>query len=203
MPADRVRTLARDFAARRRRGRLRAHRLLPRALRHARRIPARRAERGDRQPRPPGRRRVRPRRRSRSTTSASSAGLATYGKVRSRIGDYPDVIGNMPATLLPKEITTPGKGQIRAFFVSRRQPGPVGPGRRRARGALRGARPDGVARLLRQRDQQARGLRASVDDLAGARGRSGCLPGLLHDSVHPGDRGRGRRPPARRARNGR
>jgi anaerobic selenocysteine-containing dehydrogenase len=49
-------------------------------------------------------------------------GLATYGKIRSRIGGYPDVIGNLPATLLPQEITTPGKGQIRAFFVSAGNP---------------------------------------------------------------------------------
>jgi formate dehydrogenase len=49
-------------------------------------------------------------------------GLATYGKIRSRIGDYPDVIGNLPATLLPQEITTPGKGQIRALFVSAGNP---------------------------------------------------------------------------------
>jgi formate dehydrogenase len=50
------------------------------------------------------------------------AGLATYGKVRSRIGGYPDVIGNMPATLLPLEMTTPGERQIRAFFVSAGNP---------------------------------------------------------------------------------
>ena len=49
-------------------------------------------------------------------------GLATYGKIRSRIGGYPDVIGNLPATLLPAEITTPGKGQIRVFFVSAGNP---------------------------------------------------------------------------------
>jgi anaerobic selenocysteine-containing dehydrogenase len=49
-------------------------------------------------------------------------GLATYGKIRSRIGGYPDVIGNLPATLLPQEITTPGAGQIRAFFVSAGNP---------------------------------------------------------------------------------
>jgi anaerobic selenocysteine-containing dehydrogenase len=49
-------------------------------------------------------------------------GLATYGKIRSRIGDYPDVIGNLPATLLPDEITTPGRGQIRVFFVSAGNP---------------------------------------------------------------------------------
>ena len=50
------------------------------------------------------------------------AGLATYGKFRSRIGNYPDVIGNMPATLLTLEMTTPGKGQLRAFFVSAGNP---------------------------------------------------------------------------------
>jgi anaerobic selenocysteine-containing dehydrogenase len=50
------------------------------------------------------------------------AGLDTYGKIRSRLGGYPDVIGNLPATLLPKEITTPGKGQIRTFFVSAGNP---------------------------------------------------------------------------------
>jgi len=50
------------------------------------------------------------------------AGLATYGEVRSRFGNFPDVIGNLPATLIPKEITTPGKRQIRAFFVSAGNP---------------------------------------------------------------------------------
>jgi formate dehydrogenase len=53
---------------------------------------------------------------------AEKAGLATYGKVRSRIGGFPDVIGNLPATLLPQEITTPGERQIRAFFVSAGNP---------------------------------------------------------------------------------
>src|SRR5207244_12821892 len=50
------------------------------------------------------------------------AGLDTYGKVRSRIGGFPDVIGNLPATLLPREITTAGERQIRAFFVSAGNP---------------------------------------------------------------------------------
>jgi formate dehydrogenase len=53
---------------------------------------------------------------------AEKAGLATYGKERSRIGDFPDVIGNLPATLIPEEITTPGARQIRAFFVSAGNP---------------------------------------------------------------------------------
>jgi formate dehydrogenase len=49
-------------------------------------------------------------------------GLDTYGKVRSRFGDFPDVIGNLPATLLPLEIETPGERQIRALFVSAGNP---------------------------------------------------------------------------------
>jgi formate dehydrogenase len=53
---------------------------------------------------------------------AEKAGLDTYGKVRSRFGGFPDVIGNLPATLLPREITTPGARQIRAFFVSAGNP---------------------------------------------------------------------------------
>ena len=49
-------------------------------------------------------------------------GLATYGKVRSRVGGFPDVIGSLPATLLPREIETPGDLQIRALFVSAGNP---------------------------------------------------------------------------------
>jgi anaerobic selenocysteine-containing dehydrogenase len=49
-------------------------------------------------------------------------GLATYGKRHSRFGNFPDVIGNFPATLLPLEMTTPGSRQIRAFFVSAGNP---------------------------------------------------------------------------------
>jgi formate dehydrogenase len=49
-------------------------------------------------------------------------GLASYGKTRSRIGDFPDVIGNLPASLIPREIETPGEGRLRAFFVSAGNP---------------------------------------------------------------------------------
>jgi anaerobic selenocysteine-containing dehydrogenase len=49
-------------------------------------------------------------------------GLATYGERRSRVGGFPDVIGNMPASLLPLEIETPGEGQIRALFISAGNP---------------------------------------------------------------------------------
>src|SRR4051794_18000214 len=49
-------------------------------------------------------------------------GLDTYGARRSRIGDFPDVLGNMPASVLPQEIETPGDKQLRALFVSAGNP---------------------------------------------------------------------------------
>ena len=49
-------------------------------------------------------------------------GLATYGKIRARFGDFPDVIGNLPASLIGREIETPGDRQIRALFVSAGNP---------------------------------------------------------------------------------
>ena len=59
VPAETVRELARAMAEPGSRG-VRPHRLLPRALRHARRVPDRRAQRRHRQPRQPGRRGLRP-----------------------------------------------------------------------------------------------------------------------------------------------
>src|SRR3954454_19759778 len=50
------------------------------------------------------------------------SGLASYGRTRSRVGGFPDVIGNMPASLIPQEIETPGEGQLRALFVSAGNP---------------------------------------------------------------------------------
>src|SRR5215218_2233449 len=49
-------------------------------------------------------------------------GLASYGKTTARFGGFPDVLGNLPAALLPREIETPGKRQIRALFVSAGNP---------------------------------------------------------------------------------
>ena len=53
---------------------------------------------------------------------AQRFGLDTYGKVRSRLGGFPDVLGALPASLLAEEMTTPGDGQIRAFFTSAGNP---------------------------------------------------------------------------------
>jgi anaerobic selenocysteine-containing dehydrogenase len=45
-----------------------------------------------------------------------------YGNGSSRIGGFPEVIGALPASLIAKEIATPGRGQIRALFVSAGNP---------------------------------------------------------------------------------
>ncbi|WP_282785112.1 molybdopterin-dependent oxidoreductase [Nocardia sp. CC201C] len=49
-------------------------------------------------------------------------GFIRYGKHRSRIGDFPDVLGTFPAAVMAKEITTPGPGQLRALFTSAGNP---------------------------------------------------------------------------------
>ncbi len=66
-------------------------------------------------------------------------GLDTYGKIRSRIGGFPDVIGNLPASLLAQEMETAGEGQVRALFVSAGNPVlsvPNGDALERAMGSL-------------------------------------------------------------------
>ncbi len=49
----------------------------------------------------------------------SSAG---YDSRRSRIGGFPQVLGTEPATIMAREIITPGPGQVRALFVSAGNP---------------------------------------------------------------------------------
>ncbi|MFD0687140.1 molybdopterin-containing oxidoreductase family protein [Actinomadura fibrosa] len=50
------------------------------------------------------------------------SGLATYGRTRSRVGGYPDVLGTFPAGVMAEEITTPGPGRLRALMVSAGNP---------------------------------------------------------------------------------
>jgi anaerobic selenocysteine-containing dehydrogenase len=50
------------------------------------------------------------------------AGMATYGARRSRVGGFPDVLGQMPATLMAPEIETPGPGRLRALIVTAGNP---------------------------------------------------------------------------------
>jgi anaerobic selenocysteine-containing dehydrogenase len=45
-----------------------------------------------------------------------------YDNRRSRVGGFPEVLGSQPASLMAKEIQTPGPGQLRALFVSAGNP---------------------------------------------------------------------------------
>ena len=45
-----------------------------------------------------------------------------YTRRRSRIGGFPSVLASEPAGVMAKEITTPGRGQVRALFVSAGNP---------------------------------------------------------------------------------
>jgi formate dehydrogenase len=49
-------------------------------------------------------------------------GLASYGRRYTRVGGFPDVLGQMPAGVMADEITTPGPGQLRALMVSAGNP---------------------------------------------------------------------------------
>jgi anaerobic selenocysteine-containing dehydrogenase len=49
-------------------------------------------------------------------------GADSYDTARSRVGGFPDVLGTFPAALMAREMTTPGPGRIRAFFVSSGNP---------------------------------------------------------------------------------
>ena len=49
-------------------------------------------------------------------------GADSYDTHRSRIGGFPEVLGQLPASVMAKEITTPGHGQLRALFVSSGNP---------------------------------------------------------------------------------
>ncbi|MFB4297418.1 molybdopterin-dependent oxidoreductase [Actinomadura sp. NTSP31] len=56
------------------------------------------------------------------------SGLASYGRTRSRVGGYPDVLGTFPAGVMAEEITTPGPGRLRALLVSGGNPALSVPG---------------------------------------------------------------------------
>jgi len=49
-------------------------------------------------------------------------GFSSFDKKRSRIGNYPDVMGTLPAAIMAKEIMTPGDQQIRALIVGAGNP---------------------------------------------------------------------------------
>ncbi|KAA1426178.1 molybdopterin-containing oxidoreductase family protein [Nocardioides antri] len=67
---------------------------------------------------------------------AHLAGIDTYDTYRSRVGDLPEVIGQLPAPLMAEEIETPGEGQLRALLVSAGNPVLSVPGSNRLERAL-------------------------------------------------------------------
>ncbi len=70
------------------------------------------------------------------TRIAHLAGIDTYDTYRSRVGDLPEVLGQLPAPLMAAEIETPGEGQLRALFVSAGNPVLSVPGSNRLESAL-------------------------------------------------------------------
>ena len=69
---------------------------------------------------------------------AGRLGLATYDSYRSRVGNLPEVLGELPAALMAAEIETPGPGQLRALIVSAGNPVLSVPNGRRLSKAMRG-----------------------------------------------------------------
>lgn len=67
---------------------------------------------------------------------AARLGLATYDHHRSRVGGFPEVLYQLPAPLMAEEITTPGRGQLRALIVSAGNPLLSVPGAREFEQAL-------------------------------------------------------------------
>jgi len=55
--------------------------------------------------------------------------LDTFATWRSRVGGFPEILGTVPIPVLPKEITTPGKGQLRALVISAGNPVTSAPNR--------------------------------------------------------------------------
>ncbi len=70
------------------------------------------------------------------TALAFRLGLATFDSYRTRVGDLPEVLGQLPAPLLAAEIETPGRGRLRALIVSAGNPVLSVPGSRDLERAL-------------------------------------------------------------------
>ena len=86
------------------------------------------------------------------------SGNFTYAQTHSRIGDLPDVNGTFPAAVMAEEITTPGEGQLRALFILAGNPVLSVPNGGELESALPRARSACLPGLLRQRDQSVRRL---------------------------------------------
>lgn len=70
------------------------------------------------------------------TALAVRLGVASFDTYRSRVGNLPEVLGQLPAPLMAAEIETPGPGQLRALIVSAGNPVLSVPGAQRLERAL-------------------------------------------------------------------
>ena len=69
-------------------------------------------------------------------TFAARLRVASYDSYRSRVGGFPEVLHQLPAPLMAEEITTPGRGRLRALIVSAGNPVLSVPGAREFEQAL-------------------------------------------------------------------
>jgi anaerobic selenocysteine-containing dehydrogenase len=53
---------------------------------------------------------------------AERSGAMTYGAIRSRVGDFPDVMGIFPSALMAEEMTRSGPGRLRALVITAGNP---------------------------------------------------------------------------------
>ena len=175
----------------RRGGCLRANGIVSRPLRHPRVLPPRRAERGDRQPRPPRRRGVRP--AADSARRHRRAGRARHLRQAALAHRRVPRRDRQPARVAaPTGDRDARRGPDPRAVRLGREPRPVGAGRRRARTCARTARAVRLARPIHQRDQPPRRLHPAHHHLLRARGPADRADGLLHHALRPVHRGRGR-----------
>ena len=158
--AGEIRRMARELAARRAGGGLRAHRHLHAGVRHARELARRRAERAHRQPRPRGRRDVHARGRgpaelARRRRQRARRALRPLG--RAACAACPSSSASCPCRRSRRRSTRPGEGQVRALITVAGQPARLDSEQRAPRERGRGPRLHALDRHLRERDDAARG----------------------------------------------
>ncbi len=65
-----------------------------------------------------------------------AVGLTGYDRWRTRVDGFPEVLGTSPLVTLPREIRTPGEGQLRAMVIASGNPVTAGPAAGEIEGAL-------------------------------------------------------------------
>ncbi len=184
------------------RGRIRAHRILPRPIRDAGLVPARCPQRGNWQSRSRGRGDVRrPARRLQQDRGPRWARHLLEGSLARR---RPARGPRLAAGVCDGEgDDDAGQGPDQGDVRLGRQPGALRSQRRRAGGGDGGPGALGRDRPIRDRHVAALRLRPARDDDVRARGLPAAVPCAVLQAVHPDDASRSSRHAARRGRSGR